>query len=69
MIVQTSEVAYIERFGQFSRLAQPGFNLYCAPFERKLPCQKKKNVPDKLISLRISPAFALNSFCNNKQQQ
>jgi hypothetical protein len=34
MIVQTSEVAYIERFGQFSRLAQPGFNLYFCPFER-----------------------------------
>jgi regulator of protease activity HflC (stomatin/prohibitin superfamily) len=43
--VQTSEVAYIERFGQFSRLAQPGFNLYCAPFERTLPCPKEKNVP------------------------
>lgn len=36
LIVQTAEVAYIERFGQFNRLAQPGFSLYCCPFEREV---------------------------------
>lgn len=35
MIVQTAEVAYIERWGNFHRLAHPGFNLYFSPCEQE----------------------------------
>ena len=35
-IVQTAEVAVFERFGQFSRLAQPGFTFFCCPFEQEV---------------------------------
>jgi hypothetical protein len=35
VIVSTSEVVLLERFGQFHRLAQPGINMYCFPCEKK----------------------------------
>jgi regulator of protease activity HflC (stomatin/prohibitin superfamily) len=43
VIVSTSEVVLLERFGQFHRLAQPGINKYC------LPCEKKAG----LLSFRV----------------
>ena len=35
-IVSTAEVALIERFGQFNRLAQPGFNMIVMPCEQRV---------------------------------
>ena len=34
--VSTAEVALIERFGKFTRLAQPGFNLVFCPCEQQV---------------------------------
>jgi regulator of protease activity HflC (stomatin/prohibitin superfamily) len=33
--VSTAEVVLVERWGQFSRLAQPGFNVVCCPCEQQ----------------------------------
>jgi regulator of protease activity HflC (stomatin/prohibitin superfamily) len=35
-IVSTAEAGFIERFGQFNRLAQPGFNFFCFPCEKRV---------------------------------
>lgn len=35
-IVSTAEAGFIERFGQFHRLAQPGFNFFCFPCEKRV---------------------------------
>ena len=35
-IVSTAEVALIERFGQFNRLAQPGCNMIVMPCEQRV---------------------------------